>query len=156
MQTGIGFDTHRLVPGRAMAVAGLVWPDELVGPDGHSDGDPVAHAICDALFTAAGIGDLGTHFGTADPQWRGASGVTLVAETARRVRAAGYQVVHVAVQLIGQRPKLGGRRAEAQEVLSQALGGPVALAATTTDGLGFTGRGEGIAAMATATVRRVS
>jgi 2-C-methyl-D-erythritol 4-phosphate cytidylyltransferase/2-C-methyl-D-erythritol 2,4-cyclodiphosphate synthase len=152
-RTGVGFDAHRLVPGRPMAVAGLLFSGEPVGPEGHSDGDVAAHAACDALLSAAGLGDLGAVFGTSDPRWSGASGAVLLAETAARVRQAGYAVSHIAVQVIGQRPKLGPRRAEAEAVLTAAAGAPVAVAATTTDGLGFTGRGEGLAALATATVQ---
>ncbi len=131
-----------------MTVACLTFDDD-VGPEGHSDGDVVAHAICDALLSAAGLGDLGTNYGTSDAEWSGAPGVAFLTETARRVRAAGFSVNNVAVQLIGNRPKLAGRRAEAEHSMSVAVGGPVSLAATTTDGLGLTGRGEGIAAIAT-------
>ena len=133
-------------------VAGLHWPDEPYGLVGHSDGDVVAHAACDALLAAAGLGDLGVQLGTSDPVWSGASGVTLLTEIAGRVRAGGFEPGNVSVQLIGSRPRLGDRRAEATRVLGEAVGAPVSISATTTDGLGLTGRGEGLAALASALV----
>ncbi len=151
-RTGIGIDVHQLVEGTPMHLAGLEFPAEPQGLSGHSDGDVAAHACCDALFSAAGLGDLGSQFGTSDPQWAGASGSTLLTEAARRVRGAGFEIGNVAVQVIGNQPRLGPRRAEAERALSAAAGAAVSVSATTTDGLGLTGRGEGVAAIATALV----
>lgn len=151
-RTGIGVDVHRYADGVPMFLAGLAFPEEPRGLEGHSDADVAAHAACDALFSAAGLGDLGSNFGTSDPAWAGAAGVALLSEAARRVRDAGFVIGNVAVQVIAVRPRLGARRAEAEAALSAAVGAPVTVAATTTDGLGLTGREEGAAAIATALI----
>ena len=158
IRVGIGTDAHAFShdSSRALWLAGLYWPEE-VGVDGHSDGDVAAHAICDALLSAASLGDLGSNFGTSDPQYAGASGSQLLSETLSRVTAAGYLINNVSVQIVGNRPKIGPRRAEAIASLSKALGGvSVSVSATTTDGLGFTGAGLGLSAIATALLTRSS
>lgn len=153
VRTGIGIDVHAFDDDAPLWLAGLHWPDER-GLAGHSDGDAVAHAVVDALLSAAGLGDIGSVFGTADPRFAGAHGEVFLRATAERVQEAGFEVVNVAVQLVGNRPRFASRRAEAEALLSDLLGAPVSISATTTDALGFTGRGEGVAAIATALVGR--
>ncbi len=154
-QVGIGVDVHAISdnPDRPMWLAGLLW-EGVVGLEGHSDSDAVAHACCDAIFSAAGVGDLGAHFGTDRPEFAGASGCALLREAARIVRQAGFEIGNISVQAVCNRPKIGTRRDEAQRVLSEAAGATVHVSGTTTDRLGLTGRSEGVAAIATALVYR--
>jgi 2-C-methyl-D-erythritol 4-phosphate cytidylyltransferase / 2-C-methyl-D-erythritol 2,4-cyclodiphosphate synthase len=156
LRTGFGTDAHALDSARPLWLGGILWEGEA-GLAGHSDGDVAAHSICDALFAAAQLGDLGSNFGTSDPKYQGASGISLLNETLHRITRAGYSIVNVSVQIVCNRPKIGARRSEMIETLSKSLSGaPVSVTATSTDGLGFTGEGKGIAAVATALLSKAN
>jgi 2-C-methyl-D-erythritol 4-phosphate cytidylyltransferase/2-C-methyl-D-erythritol 2,4-cyclodiphosphate synthase len=152
-RTGIGIDVHAFDPAQPLWLGGLYWPDEP-GLAGHSDGDALCHAICDALLSAAGLGDLGGRFGTDDPRFEGAHGEVFIASTVELVNGAGWTIANVAVQVVAQHPRMGARRTELESHLGGLVGAPVTVSATTSDGLGFTGRGEGVAAIATALLYR--
>ena len=154
VRSGIGIDSHAFSSNKEkkLHLLGMLWLDEP-GLEGHSDGDVALHAICDALLSACSLGDLGSNFGVSDPKYAGAAGSLLLKETMERVKKAGFNVLNVSVQIVGNQPKIGPRRAEAIVTISNILGGvPVSVSATTTDGLGFTGEGKGLSAIATASV----
>jgi 2-C-methyl-D-erythritol 4-phosphate cytidylyltransferase/2-C-methyl-D-erythritol 2,4-cyclodiphosphate synthase len=153
--TGVGMDVHTFDDDRPLWLGCIYWPDEP-GLAGHSDGDALSHAICDALLSAAGLGDIGGRFGTTEERVKGAHGDVFISETVRLVTGAGFTVGNVSAQLLGNRPKLASRRSELESRLSELVGAPVSVAATTADGLGFTGRGEGVLALATALLHRTA
>jgi len=152
-RSGIGTDVHKFASGKALYLGTLLWPGEE-GLEGHSDGDAVSHAIVDALLAAAGLGDIGTNFGVDKPEYSGANGSVFITETLKLLATAGWSVVNVSVQLIGNKPKLAPRRVEVEDALTALIGAPVSLGATTTDGLGFLGSSEGLGAVATALIQR--
>jgi 2-C-methyl-D-erythritol 2,4-cyclodiphosphate synthase len=156
LRVGIGFDAHALEEGVPLVLGGV--PIEYSrGLAGHSDGDVIAHALIDALLGAASLGDIGTLFPSGDEQYRGASSLDLLWEAYREVRETGWELVNADCVLVGEEPRIGDVREEMGERLAGALGvesGLVSVRATTTDGLGFTGRGEGLAAHAVALLRR--
>ena len=153
-RTGIGVDVHRFSadPDKKLYLGTIEWPG-VPGLDGHSDGDAVSHALVDALLSAAGLGDIGSNFGVDRPEFAGANGSVFLTETVRMVRAAGFEVVNASVQIIGNRPKVSTKRAEAEAALSKLVGAPITVGATTTDGLGFLGNDEGVAAVASALIK---
>ncbi|HWL02077.1 MAG TPA: 2-C-methyl-D-erythritol 4-phosphate cytidylyltransferase [Microbacteriaceae bacterium] len=151
-RTGVGVDAHAFAPGVPLRLGGVLWPDAPEGLSGHSDGDAACHAIVDALLSAAGLGDIGSRFGTDDPAYAGASGATFIAEAVRLLAVEGWVVLSASVEIIANGPKIGPRRADLESVLSGLVGAPVSVAATTSDGLGLTGEGRGIAAIATALI----
>ena len=149
VRIGTGIDVHAFDESRPLWLGGLYWPAEA-GLAGHSDGDAVCHAICDALLSAAGLGDIGARFGTADSRFVEAHGDVFIRETLELVHGAGFTVGNVVVQVVSNKPKVAPRRVELEAKLTALVGAPVSVSATTTDGLGFTGRGEGVMATATA------
>lgn len=153
IRVGTGIDVHAYDETAPLWLAGLEWPGEP-GLRGHSDGDAVCHAVVDALLSAAGLGDIGSLVGEDQPETAGAASTRFVSLAVARLAEAGWRPVNVAVQIVAQRPRFATRRSEAEAHMSALVGAPVSLAATTSDGLGFTGRGEGIAALATALVSR--
>ncbi len=155
IRVGTGVDVHAFGsdPQRVLHLACLEWPGEKA-LEGHSDADVAAHAACDAVLIASGVGDLGTVFGTDRPEWSGASGAALLGEAVRLVRARGWEISNISIQIISQRPRFLPRKVEAEQVMTEVVGAPVSVSATTTDHLGFTGRDEGMAAIATALVTR--
>ncbi len=152
-RTGIGTDVHRFSedPTKKLFLGTIEWPG-VPGLDGHSDGDAVSHAIVDALLSAAGLGDIGSNFGVDRPEFAGANGSLFISETVKLLAVAGYEIVNVSVQIIGNRPKVSSQRKDAEAALSALVGAPVTLGATTTDGLGFLGNDEGVAAVASALI----
>ena len=151
-RTGVGVDAHKFAATGPCALAGLEWPDTN-RLEGHSDGDAAVHALCDAVLAAAGLGDVGQVFGIDKPEWKGASGLQMIAHLRSLISEKSIHINNVSIQIVGNAPKISKRRDEAQQVLSEALGAPVTIGATTTDAMGFTGRGEGVFVIANALVQ---
>jgi 2-C-methyl-D-erythritol 4-phosphate cytidylyltransferase/2-C-methyl-D-erythritol 2,4-cyclodiphosphate synthase len=155
-RTGIGSDAHRYSEDKSktLYLGGLEWPGEQA-LEGHSDGDVISHAIVDSLLSAANLGDIGSNFGVDRPEYSGASGEVFLKATLELLKDQDFEPVNVSVQLIGNRPKLAPRRLEVETHLGAIIGAPVSVSATTTDGMGFLGSDEGLAAVATSLVRKV-
>ena len=153
LRVGIGFDAHAIADDVPLMLGGVEFPGER-GLVGHSDGDVIAHALIDALLGAAGLGDIGTRFPPSDDRYRGAASLDLLRDAYGAVRDAGWTLVNADCVLIGEQPRLAERRLELERALAGALEGSVSVRGTTTDRLGFTGRGEGLAAQAVALLRR--
>lgn len=154
-RTGIGTDTHRFSEdsSKPLYLGTIVWEGER-GLDGHSDGDALSHAIVDALLSAAGLGDIGSNFGVDRPEFQGANGQVFLVETLAKLSKAGFAIINVSAQIIGNRPKVAPMREQVEQVLTGILHAPVTISATTTDGLGFLGNTEGVAVVASALIQR--
>lgn len=151
LRTGVGVDAHQFSDSGFCTLAGLQWPD-APGLVGHSDGDAAIHALCDAVLSACQLGDIGTFFGVDKPEMLGEKGVVMIEKLRDFVTGKGFVINNVALQIVGNQPKITHRRIEAEKVLSDALGAPVSVSATTSDQMGFTGRGEGIFVIASALI----
>jgi 2-C-methyl-D-erythritol 2,4-cyclodiphosphate synthase len=149
LRVGLGLDAHAFADGIPLVLGGVRF-DSTRGLAGHSDGDVIVHALIDAILGAAGLGDIGSLFPSDDPAWEGAASLDLLRLAHARVREGGFEVVNADAVLIGEQPRIAGVRAEMERALGEILGAPVSVRATTTDRLGFTGRGEGLAAQAVA------
>ncbi len=153
LRVGLGLDAHAFADGVPLVLGGVRF-DSTRGLAGHSDGDVIAHALIDAILGAAGLGDIGSLFPSDDPEWEGVSSLDLLERAYARVREGGFELVNADAVLIGEEPRIAGVRAEMERALGQVLAAPVSVGATTTDRLGFPGRGEGLAAQAVALLTR--